>query len=78
MARGILKFKLPEETREHLLATRANDLSYIITEFSEELRKLIKYNQDENNPNLPGLIEAQKIFLKKIEDEELFILLFDS
>lgn len=75
--RGTLEFKLPKEEKQFLIASNSQNIVFIMNEFSRELRNLIKYSTDDKDPDLPGLVKAQEIFLKKIEDEELLTLIFD-
>jgi len=45
-AKGILVFPLPEERDEFLLAAQADKLASVIWDLDEELRSLVKYEND--------------------------------
>jgi len=49
MAKGTLKFDLPEEHRDFLLAAKANDIIFGLQEIDNWMRDKIKHGEGDNS-----------------------------
>ena len=61
MPEAILKFDLPDENNEFEMASRANDLHTIIWDLDQELRKKVKYSEEDT--------EKEREIIDKIRTE---------
>lgn len=50
--KAILEFNLPEEKSEFKLASNANDLYCVLWDLDNELRRLLKYNEQKHNDDV--------------------------